>query len=156
MNESKKKIVLTGTINGQEYTNTLQLGKWDGNTSAAQIVECAKLFFEVYPPMYERFHGISNPTNTLTLAVENEDYGVAYASGSFVHIHDQWLASNPIDYDCLTHEFAHVIQNGWDGNYCEVSDYIEHFANVRRYIYAIGGGKYNDAGGWNLAPGSSC
>ena len=71
---------------------------------------------EVYPAMYERFGVYSDASTDVTLAIEDEGYEIAETSGDFVHLHDQWLYEWPDDYDCLTHEFAHVIQNGLDAS----------------------------------------
>ena len=90
------------------------------------------------------FSDLSSPPTNVTLAIENEGYEVAWASGNLVHLHDQWLYRFPEDYDCITHELAHVIQNGWDDTYLEESGYIERFADCCRYEYALDNGFYND------------
>lgn len=72
-----------------------------------------------------------------------------HQSGNRVHINDQWLYYNPTDYDCLTHEFSHLLQEGWSVDYLENSDTIERFADYCRYIYAYNEGEYND-GQWEL------
>ena len=90
-----------------------------------------------------------NICDLLRYFFENEGYEVASAGGNFVHLHDQWLERYPEDYDCITHELAHVIQNGWDSDYLEDSGYIERFADCSRYEYAIDNGYYND-GEWGL------
>jgi hypothetical protein len=99
--------------------------------------------------MYSRFAAVGQSPTKVTLDIEDGGYGIASASGNQVHIHDQWLQTNPRDYDCLTHEFAHVIQNGWDGDKCEYSGYIERFADCCRYLYAFEDGEYNDTN-WEL------
>ena len=152
---NEKSILFEGRVGANDYTLTLQLDKWAGNTTASQIVTCVNLFFDVYPPMFERFGAAGGSPTSVTLAVENEGYGIASTGGNFVHIHDMWLHNHPNDYDCLTHEFAHVIQYGWDGNYCEVSGYIEMFADCCRFLYATENGRYNDLG-WSIgSPGDN-
>lgn len=143
------QIVETGTVNGQTYELTVELNKWAHGTAIEQIVTLSELYWENYPRMYERFHDISEPPAEVTLAIENEGYEVASAGGNFVHLHDQWLNRYSDDYDCITHELAHVIQNGWDGDYLEYSDYIERFADCCRYEYAMKNGYYNDSE-WTL------
>ena len=69
--------------------------------------------------------------------------------GNFVHIHDTWLFYNPTDYDCLTHEFAHLLQGNWNDKRLEYDSYIERFADYCRFVYAYNDGKYNDSG-WEL------
>ncbi len=147
-----KIIIMKGKINGKSFTLNINLSKSDGNTSPEQIVTCAKLFWHCYPVMYARFATDKTPTS-VNLNFENEGYEVASASGNSVHIHDEWLKNNPTDYDCLTHEFSHVIQSGWDGNYVPTSGedtyMIERFADYCRFLYAYNGGYYNDRG-WEL------
>ena len=140
----KNLIKIKGTRYDTEFTLTVNLGKWAGKSTAKQIITSADLFWGCYPKMYARFASAGHSPTEVTLAFENEGYGIASAGGNFVHIHDDWLHGNREDFDCLTHEFAHVIQNGWDGKYCEYSGYIERFADACRYLYAKENGKYND------------
>ena len=145
----KSLITQTATIAGVEFTFVVNLAKWDGNTKPAQIITCTHLFWYCYPRMYFRFgEDVGSPTK-VTLAFENEGYEIASTGGDFVHIHDKWLRDHKTDYDCLTHEFAHVIQNGWNGDYCEYSGYIERFADYCRYVYAYNNGNFNDTG-WEM------
>ena len=149
-----KQIYLTGTVLNEKFTLVVDLSKWAGNTTPEQIVTCAKLFWYCYPRMYMRF-GKTNPQTptTVTLAVENEGYGIAEAGGNKVHIHDEWLLNNKQDFDCLTHEFAHIIQGGWDGAYVpsfgDDTYMIERFADYCRYLYSFQNGRLNDLG-WEL------
>ena len=142
-------ILQTGTVNGQDYTMTLNLSKWGKNTTPEQLVTLSRLFWQCYPRMYARYADLSEAPSAVTLAIENEGYEVAGASGNFVHLHDTWLKRYPNDFDCITHELAHVIQNGWYGEYLEDSGFIERFADCSRYEYALDSGRYND-GGWTL------
>ncbi len=142
-------ITQKGTINGTAFTFTIGLTKWANKTTTEQIVTVSRLFWQVYPRMYERFGAAGNSPTSVSLDIEDDGYEIASASGNKVHIHDQWLQDHPKDFDCLTHEFAHVIQNGWDGNYCEYSGYIERFADCCRYLYAFNDGEYNDTT-WEL------
>lgn len=143
-------IKQTGTINGNKYTFTIDLTKWARKTSVNQIVTCSRLFWECYPRMYERFSSVSKCSKVITFAVENEGYGIATATPTRVHLHDDWLANNPTDYDCLTHEFGHVAQNAWTRGYLEYDADIELFAEYCRYVYAFKNGMYNDDH-WTLA-----
>ncbi len=144
-----KTIVQQGSVNGIAYTLTILLDKWAGKTSHAQIVTASRLFWQCYPKMYARFGDAGQSPTEVRLVIEDEGYEIAWACGNLVHIHDGWLASHPDDFDCLTHEFAHVIQNGWNGDTLEYSDYIERFADCCRYLYAFEKGLYND-GHWQL------
>lgn len=133
-----------GRVNGVAFTLTIMLSKWVGKTSPAQIVTASRLFWQCYPKMYARFGQAGQSPTDVRLAIENEGYEIAWACGNLVHIHDGWLASHPEDFDCLTHEFAHVIQNGWEDETLEYSDYIERFADCCRYLYAFDKGHFND------------
>ena len=132
------------TIDGVSYSLTVDLSKWVENTSKEQIATLQELFWEVYPRLYKRFGVHSNAPTDVVLHIENEGYEVAEAWENNVHIYDEWLMNHPTDYDCFTHELAHVIQNGWDDDYLEYSGYIERFADYCRYIYAFRKGFYND------------
>lgn len=142
-----KRIVMRGDIMDQAFSLVVDLSGAAGNTSPEQIVTCAKLFWYCYPRMYFRFAHENTPT-TVTLKIENFGYEIASAGGSEVHIHDMWLANNPIDFDCLTHEFSHIIQGGWNGAHVpsKGSDtyMIERFADYCRYLYSYQNGLYND------------
>lgn len=139
------RILQTGTSNGIQYSLTVDLTSWSGGTSPEQITTLSELFWECYPRMFAHFGQISNAPTDVTLAIEDFGYSPAECSGNFVHIHDEWLSSYPTDYDCITHELAHVIQNGWNGEALEYSDYIERFADFCRYEYAFRNGFYNDS-----------
>jgi len=147
----KNQITQTGIVKDTEFTLFLSLKKWAGLTSPEQIRIICELFWQVYPQEYFRFGLLSKATTKVTIAVENEGYGIACASQKHVHIHDNWLNANKTDFDCLTHELAHVCQNGWDGDYCpgENSYMIERFADFCRYLYAFNDGYYNDCR-WTL------
>ena len=142
-------IYVSGSVNGRDFSLNIDLSKWNGNTSPEQITTLSELFWECYPRMYERFGTTSAAPTDVVLAIEDEGYSPAECSGNFVHLHDQWLADDPTDFDCITHELAHVIQNCWDEENCEYSSYIERFADFCRYEYAFRDGLYNDHG-WTL------
>jgi len=144
-----KEVKQVGTVNGIEYKLTIRLTRWAGRTSPAQIVVLSGLFWETYPKMYERFGAAGKSPTQITLDIENKGYGIAWNAGNLVHLHDGWLEQNPEDYDCITHELAHAIQNGWDGETLEYEDYIERFADACRYLYAFRSGEYNDRN-WEL------
>ena len=149
--EDGSRIIETGTADGTEFTFVIDLSRWEGHTTRKQIDVISRLFWQCYPRMYARFGAVSNAPAEVTLAIEDEGYEIAETAGNFVHLHDRWLEEWPTDYDCLTHEFAHVIQNGWDEDRCEYGSYIERFADACRYEYALDGGYYNDAC-WTLWP----
>lgn len=147
VDKRSQQIRMRGKANGETFTLNISLAGAGGHTNPEQIVACAKLFWYCYPQMYARFAIATTPT-TVTLKFEDFGYEVASAAGSEIHIHDQWLKNNPQDFDCLTHEFAHIIQSGWDGNYVPSSGddtyMIERFADYCRYLYSFKRGYYND------------
>ena len=146
---SRDAVLQTGTVSGQKFSLTINLEKWEQFTTPAQMVVLSRLFWQCYPRMYARFADLSGAPSDVVLAIENEGYGIAEAGGNFIHLHDQWLYQFPEDYDCITHELAHVIQKDWDEDYLEDSGFTERFADCCRYEYALDSGYYND-GQWTL------
>ena len=142
-------IYQKATVNDTDFNFIIDLTKWNKNTSVEQIIMISKLFWQCYPAMYKRFGEILFSPEDIFLAIEDEGYEVAWNSGNLVHLHDKWLKDNPTDYDCLTHEFAHAIQDEWLEQYLEYDGYIERFADYCRYIYAYNNGYFND-NGWTL------
>jgi len=150
----KNSVKQVGTVNGQKYTLTIDLSGWAQKTSVNQIVTCSRLFWECYPRMYERFGEAGGSATDITFAIEDFGYEVASASPTRVHLHDEWLANHPNDYDCLTHEYGHVVQNAWKRGYLEYDNDIELFAEYCRYVYAFKDGMYNDSN-WTLPTATS-
>lgn len=148
VNGNRKQITQSCTINGVDFSLTVGLNKWAGRTTPEQIVQCARTFWYCYPQMYDRFQVANTPTNII-LNIENEGYEVASTSGNTVHLYDGWLEGSKTDFDCLTHEFAHVVQSGWDGGFVpsDGSDtyMIERFADYCRFVYSYNNGYYNDS-----------
>jgi len=144
---NKKNIKQVAYVNGNVYSLSINLNKWAKHTTVNQIIECTKIFWYCYPKMYERF-AIANTPRDVKFIVQNEGYEVAYAAGDSVYIHDQWLERNQHDFDCLTHEFSHVIQNGWSDEYVPTygndTYMIERFADYCRFVYAFNMGYYNN------------
>lgn len=139
-----KEVRQTGIVNGIEYQLTIRLTRWTGRTTPEQIVVLSRLFWSNYPKMYERFGEAGESPTKITLDIENKGYGIAWNMGKLVHLHDGWLEQWPEDYDCITHELAHAIQNGWNGDSLEYDSFIERFADACRYLYAFNNGQYND------------
>ena len=138
-------VTQSGSVNGYPYTLTIELKNWTGCTSPSQIVTLSRLYWQCYPAMFERFGVISKASRDVTFIVDiNYDDDVAGTQRDVIYLQDKWLGDNPDDYDCMTHELAHVIQNIWNEDYLEYSSYIERFADYCRYVYALDGGKYND------------
>lgn len=141
---NKDSILQVGKFNDTYYTFKITLDKWSGKTTFDQITTLSKLFWQCYPRMHMRFGQAGNSPTEVTLDIEDGGYEIAWASDNRLHLHDEWLQQNPSDFDCITHELAHIIQNGWDGDRCEYSGYIERFADCCRYLYAFNNGQYND------------
>ena len=139
-----KEVKQVGTVDGVEYKLTIRLTRWAGRTTPEQIVVLSKLFWANYPKMYKRFGIAGEAPTEITLDIENKGYGIAWNMGKLVHLHDGWLEKCPEDYDCITHELAHAIQNGWDGDTLEYDGFIERYADACRYLYAFNDGEFND------------
>ena len=146
---TNKEVFQSGNVNGTDFELVLRLTRWTGRTKPAQIVVLSRLFWSNYPKMYKRFGEAGQSPKKIIIDVENRGYGIAWNSGKLVHLHDGWLEQCPEDYDCVTHELAHAIQNGWDGGSLEYDSYIERFADACRYLYAFNNGEFNDKG-WRM------
>ena len=139
-------VMQDSDINGYPYTLTIDLKGWAGNTTPEQIATLSRLFWQSYPAMFERFGVSSGASRDVTFIIDvNYDYEIAATQRDVVYLQDKWLGQNKDDYDCITHELAHVIQNIWDEEYLEYSSYIERFADYCRYIYALDDGYFNDS-----------
>ncbi len=137
------------TINGIQFKLVLDLSDWQKHTKAEDLLKIKELFYEVYPQMYDRFGGYKPSPTDVEIKVRNytndEDNPAAYTTKNQIYLNDKFLESNPMHYDCMTHELAHVIQNGWAGEKVEYGmDSIESFANYCRFVYAYKDGRYND------------
>lgn len=146
-------IKQTKTVDGINYTLNIDLKKWDLYTSREQIWRISNLFWNCYPKMYKRFvSDVQSSDCEMTIAIEDEGYSPASCGGHRIHLNDMWLHDSPTDIDCITHELGHTLQNrynsndwdGWSGEFCGDSDYIENFADYCRYVYAYKDGCYND------------
>jgi hypothetical protein len=102
--------------------------------------------------MYARFATAGTPRDVILL-IEDFDYEIACAWENKVHIHDQWLMQCPLDFDCLTHEFAHTVQSEWEDGFMpangEDTYMVERFADYCRFLYAFEDGRFNDLG-WEV------
>ncbi|MBO5745151.1 MAG: hypothetical protein J6R60_05105, partial [Clostridia bacterium] len=141
---TEKEVKQVGTVDGVEYKLTIRLTRWTGKTTPAQIVVLSRLFWANYPKMYKRFGEAGESPKAITLDIENRGYGIAWNMGKLVHLHDAWLEKCPEDYDCITHELAHAIQNGRHGETLEYDSFIERFADACRFLYAFNDGEFND------------
>jgi hypothetical protein len=99
-------------------------------------------FFEVYPPMVERFN--KDATKRVVFAVDTTYRDIAATSGGRIVFNPQWFVRNPKDIDIVTHEVMHIIQNygrsrvpGW---------VTEGIADYARYKYGL----YNSEANWSL------
>ena len=147
-----KQIRLAGRFNDTDFSLTIDVAGANGHTKPWQVVTAAKLFWYCYPQMYARFAIAETPRDVILL-IEDFDYEIACAWENKVHIHDQWLLQCPLDFDCLTHEFAHTVQGDWLDEYIPTNDddtyMVERFADYCRYLYAFEDGRFNDLG-WEL------
>lgn len=147
-----RSILLRGNMNDTDFSLTVDLAGANGHTKPWQIVTAAKLFWYCYPQMYARFANGDTPRDVILL-IEDFDYEIACAWENKVHIHDQWLMQCPLDFDCLTHEFAHTVQGDWQDGFMPTNGddtyMVERFADYCRYLYAFKSGLFNDSG-WEL------
>lgn len=147
-NEAENVITQRATVDGTAYSLTINLEEWAKNTSMEQVLQCTRTFWYCYPKMYGRFAGSRTPRD-VTLVIRDKGYEIAYTERDTVVLNDHWLEENTEDYDCLTHEFAHVVQTGWEDAFVptegEDTYMIERFADYCRFVYCWRDGYYNDA-----------
>ncbi|MBR6403030.1 MAG: hypothetical protein IKS48_06570 [Eubacterium sp.] len=145
-------------INGITFSVSFSRGKNANTTRDDQIELLEKLFYQVYPQMYDRFGGYKKSPTKIDVEFVH-DY--KYAGGSIgdkVYLNDAQFKNN-LGYDCFTHELAHALQNvwddktkryyDWDRSKLEYDDFVENFAEYCRYVYGYNDGEYNDKG-WEL------
>ena len=139
------------TVDGIEYSLTVDLTEWDESASRDGLRVFEDMFFEVYPQMYDRFGFYSSATTDVKLLLTGSISYIATANWQTgtVKVNQKHYADNPDHYDYFVHELAHLLQNGWDYNYIEYDNYIQTFADYCRYVYAYKDGKYNDCS-WEL------
>lgn len=155
---ANKKISQALTIDGTHFALESDFSLWNGLMNYEQARKCAELFWKFYPYIYKRLANDGSPSIVrLRFGID----GVAYAYKDRVTVNQEHLDESGYsryDFDCLTHEFTHIVQGGWDGNYCpsrtrpdgSIDTYmIERFADVGRYEYAYNNGYFNDYG-WTL------
>ena len=141
------RIVETAMVGEQSFSLVIDLSKWENHTTPKDMVQLSRLFWQSYPRMYARFGALTEAPYDVVIAIENSGYEVAEASGDLIHLHDMWLAEHPGDYDCITHELGHIVQNAssWDDESLEFGNYTELFADLCRFEYPLDDGTYNDA-----------
>lgn len=152
----ENKITQTGKFNGVEFQFTIDLSGWEQKTSPEQIRKIADLFWDCYPKMYERFgEALESPTKVDFCF--HQSGNLAATSGSRVSIDDNHLRENgsECDFDCITHEFAHVINHLYDSDQynCIDVNLVETFAEYCRFVYAYKDGYYNDKA-WEMRKAS--
>ena len=69
-----KTVIQSGEVNGRKYSLTVDLSSWEGNTTPEQIGELSRLFWQVYPAMYERFGKLSEAPADVVLLIEYDGY----------------------------------------------------------------------------------
>ena len=165
-------ITQTKTVGDKNFTLIMDLKDWQQGMYVSQFETLADLFWNCYPAMYNRFASDIPDKDVYVKLIIEQSNAYAYADGHTVYLNEQALVNNRTDYDCITHELAHTLQNRlklgkeyywkwgkWDcldGNYLEDDEFIENFANYCRYVYAYQDGLYNDGSGWEprkLQPG---
>lgn len=99
-------------------------------------------YFAVYPVL-ARYYNI-HTAKEVTFLIDTSYTGVAEAGGRQVRINPKWLKQHPNDFDLITHEVMHLVQN-------YPSDagpwwLTEGIADYVRYVFGVD----NALGGWSL------
>lgn len=137
-----KADTIAYTGNGYTLTIVNNASSFSGATRQKLV----DTFFEVYPQMAGRFN--PSATRSVTYTIDPNYSGVAYTAGTSVVFSAAWLAGNPGDTDCSTHELMHVVQGYPSYNPVWL---IEGIADYARYQYGVN----NPASGWSLPNYSS-
>jgi hypothetical protein len=98
-----------------------------------------KTFFTVYPPLVERFNKES--LRRVVFIIDKAYDGIAVAFNGWVVFNPKWFAGNPKDFDVVTHEVMHIVQNYGNNN---VPGWVtEGIADLVRYRYGINNAEAN-------------
>lgn len=99
-------------------------------------------YFAVYPVLARYYN--ANSVKEVTFLIDTSYAGVAEAGGRQVRINPKWLKQHPNDFDLVTHEVMHLVQNypadagpWW---------LTEGIADYVRYVFGVD----NALGGWSL------
>ena len=140
------RIIETAVVGEQGFSLVFDLSRWENHTSPEDMVQLSRLFWQSYPRMYARFGEITEAPYDVIIAISNHGSKAARTSGNIIRLHDQWLADNPGDYDCITRELGNIVRNSssWDEEFLEYGSYPDLFADLCRYEYPLDGGAFND------------
>lgn len=99
-------------------------------------------YFTVYPVLARHYN--EGTVKEVIFFIDTAYAGVAEAGGNQVRINPKWLKAHPNDFDLVTHEVMHLIQNyppdagpWW---------LVEGIADYVRYVFGVD----NTLGGWSL------
>ena len=156
-------ITQTKKVGGIKYKLVFDLRDWDKGAEPLQIIRIADLFWYSYPTMRARFvkddiDENGNPKDvTITIAYSSTITNAAECLGDHIKLQNSHFTKNQTDYDAVTHELGHTLQNrlvqqsennfiwqGWKDDKLENKNYSETFADYCRYMYAYNDGYYND------------
>lgn len=152
LNVERKIINQKATVGGVEFIHTTDYETWLNLFSYVEARECSRLFWKCYPAMYLRLAN-KDSYKQVNLHFRGNFKNPAGTGGNDVDLNQVWKSENPYDFDCLTHEYGHVLQNikedfhspyllnpnGTDNKY-----FVEIFADVVRAEYSIDNGYYNN------------
>tara|TARA_Y100000815_G_scaffold275662_1_gene315714 strand:- start:10861 stop:11529 length:669 start_codon:yes stop_codon:yes gene_type:complete len=139
-------IAISGMYFGYSQKNKIDLTYIDNASGLGPDIQkgFAKIVHTVYPELLKDFN--PDARKDITIFIDTDYDGVAYANDGRVTVSSKWLTSHPEDLDLMTHEIMHIIQAypphsgpGW---------LTEGIADYVRYKYGLD----NDMAGWSLTP----
>ena len=142
LNHHRAGKFLSTAGGGGEYN--LRIVDLSGRVPQSLIDKYRDTFNTVYQPMKDRFN--PNAPTDILIEFDPENTGVAVAyyfeRPSRININPEYAINNPEDYDLVTHEAWHVVQD-WYFGYLWACEGLGDYA---RHIYGVN----NAAAGWSL------
>jgi hypothetical protein len=136
-----------GQLTWAESGFTLTFISKDASLTAAIADDLIRCFFATIPVEASRFN--TGCPHAITITVDPAYSGVAATSAAATVVSASYIDGNSQDYDIITHEMMHVVQDYTRGN--TPGYWVEGLADYSRYRYGIN----NAAAGWSLPAYSS-
>lgn len=121
---------------------TLRYVSKESKVSSVLANNLTRAFFNAITKESAAFNGRTPRTVTLTIDPAYKSAPAA-AGGAGITVNASYILANPNDYDVLTHEAMHIVQNYPGG---APGYWVEGLADYARAVYGLN----NAAGGWSL------
>ena len=105
----------------------------EGEEAPAHRALFEELYFACYPVMRE-VYGTTDATE-VTIFFHHAPDSIAYTDGQSIFVSIEYMDAHPEDYNLLTHELFHVVQNGYAGDDPFIPVLTEGLADYARAQY---------------------